>query len=104
MRATLTLSLGATKRGPPRTCRGTMVNPAAAAVVVAMKRRRVMPGFASISIPLRGDSVSVDYSKTRTGGTAHGSGPVFATTAAQTQDIGAGVPDFRRGRRRRTEP
>ena len=41
MIATLTLSLGATKRGPPRTCRGTMVKAAAAAAVVAMNSRRV---------------------------------------------------------------
>src|SRR5215218_27392 len=43
--ATFTLSLGATKRGPPRTCLGTMVNAAAAAVVVAMNSRRVVAVF-----------------------------------------------------------
>ena len=50
MIATFTLSLGATKRGPPRTCRGTMVNAAAAAVVVAMNCRRVVVGFGSMLI------------------------------------------------------
>src|SRR3970040_1085226 len=50
MSATLTLSLGATKRGPPRTCRGTMVNAAAAAGVVARKSRRVAVGFGILVI------------------------------------------------------
>jgi hypothetical protein len=39
--ATFTLSLGATNCVPPSTCRGTMVNAAAAALVVAMNSRRV---------------------------------------------------------------
>ena len=46
MTATFTLSLGATKRGPPSTCRGTMVA-AAAEAVVAMKRRRLGAGMYS---------------------------------------------------------
>ena len=39
--ATFTLSLGATNPGPPRTWRGTIVA-AAAAVAVAMNRRRLV--------------------------------------------------------------
>jgi hypothetical protein len=36
------LSLGATKRGPPRTWRGTIVTAAAAEAAVVMKRRRLV--------------------------------------------------------------
>src|SRR5215207_6624587 len=68
MIATFTLSLGATKRGPPRTCRGTMVNAAAAAVVVAMNSRRVVAGFGCMVI-LRGvgdrDSSIIDRGRGR---------------------------------------
>src|SRR5207248_1165401 len=39
-RATLTLSLGGTKPLPPRTCRGTMVNTAAAVAPALRKERR----------------------------------------------------------------
>ena len=40
----LTLSLGATNFGPPKTCRGTKLKPATAVAVLAMNLRRVNPG------------------------------------------------------------
>src|SRR6187431_2386342 len=63
MSAMLTLSLGATKRWPPRTCRGTMVN-AAAAVVVARNCRRVGVNFDSMfSLLLSVGWLSDDYQR-----------------------------------------
>jgi hypothetical protein len=47
--ATFTLSLGATKPGPPRTWRGTKVAAAAAAEALAMKRRRVVSCWLMVS-------------------------------------------------------
>ena len=54
MTATLTLSLGATNRGPPRTCRGTIVAAAAVAVVAMKWRRLVVSSLWLMSFPSSG--------------------------------------------------
>jgi hypothetical protein len=48
-----TLSLGATCLGPPRTCGGTIVKPAAAAAVALRKLRRVVVKVGGV-VPVRG--------------------------------------------------
>src|SRR6185436_68588 len=65
MIATLTLSLGATNRGPPSTCLGTMVKAAAAAAVVAMNSRRVVVGLASMSVLLMDEVSSTHHTTPR---------------------------------------
>ena len=48
--ATFSVSLGATNPGPPRTFRGTMVNPKAALAMVETKLRRVILSFCMFSL------------------------------------------------------
>jgi hypothetical protein len=54
----LTVLLGATNRGPPSTCRGTIVMAAAAQAAVEMNWRRVGGEVAMVLLIVRSDDVS----------------------------------------------